>query len=53
VARVDYEHTLENQVRRLSEKLVEEVQADSPIGERLRGALMELDSVVSRLLRQL
>lgn len=51
VARIDYEHTLESQVRRVTEKL-SGAEAEEEIGERLRDALDELARVVSRLLRR-
>lgn len=50
VARTDYEHTLEQQVRRLTEKLEEEVLRGRKPGKPLAAALRELSAAVGRYL---
>lgn len=52
VARVDREHTIEQQVRRLSLKLGEELDSRAGLGDKLSEALGELFDVVSTLLRR-
>ena len=47
VARIDYEHTLEQQADRLSEKL--ESELPGPFGEELTAALQRLKSALSRV----
>lgn len=52
VARVDYEHTLEQQAARLAEKLEAELHDDVELGRDLFETLKRLNRILSRLLRR-